>query len=679
MIVYDAVEVMEAIVNSTGALIYVIDLETFEVLFANDQCREVFGNVVGKTCFKVLQKNQFEPCGFCPIRQFGDPLSLPYGTNYEWKNRNSINNRDYIFNDRIIEWTSGRKAKVQVGIDVTEQVRLEENLITEREKTLWSFEALLDAMIEGLIISDENKKCTHVNRVAPKLFGYTREEMIGQDTLSFISPESYELVRAMIQNSNQEPYDAIMLRKDGSKFPAILRGRDLELAGEKIRVSAVLDVSEIKEKEAQILKLAHYDSLTGLPNRLLFQERLEHALGLSRRNGRISALLFIDLDRFKTINDTKGHGIGDQVLVETARKIMSVTRNIDTVARLGGDEFVVLVETLEEDERNASAKVCIVAEKILQALREPYRIENYDFRLSASIGIAMFQGNGETLDNMMKYADSAMYHAKESGRDSYRFFDPVLQQKIEEKMQVTEELRHAIENGKLAVHYQKQVDAQGNVVGFEALMRMYDSNEKMVSPGTFIPVAEETGLIIPMGEWILAQAMQRLVEWKEESERNRWRISVNVSYIQFEKANFVPMIEAMLAEYGIDPQLLRLEITESLVIKNTSEALAKINRLKSIGLTLSIDDFGTGYSSLSYLKQLPIDELKIDRSFVRDIADDINDRVIVETIISIGRQFGLEVIAEGVENAEQYEWLKRMGCRFYQGYFFGRPVRVEKI
>lgn len=335
---------MEAIVESTGALVYVIDLSNYEIVYANKKCIDEFGNIHGKTCFKVLQKEQENPCPFCPLnQQYTIPLSVPLGTTYEWENINSINNHHYMFTDRIMLWKDGRKVKVQIGIDITDQKELEKQILKEKDDFINSFKILIDSTLEGLIIYDENKYCIRVNAVAPKLLGYTEDEMIGKHGLDFIAPSSYDFVKSAIQINDQKPYEAEMIRKDGSIFPAILRGRDLILVNKKIRVSAIIDISEIKLKEKKILELAHYDSLTSLPNRLLLKELLTVMIKRIERNNSYGALLFIDLDHFKMVNDTKGHDIGDIVLIETAKRIQKAVRQSDITARLGGDEFVVLL------------------------------------------------------------------------------------------------------------------------------------------------------------------------------------------------------------------------------------------------------------------------------------------------------------------------------------------------
>ena len=668
---------MEAIVESTGALVYVIDLVTYEIIYANKRCIEEFGKVKGTTCYKSLQKGQDSPCTFCPLQQQDImPSSLPIGTTYQWENENSINHIHYMFTDRIMLWEDGRKVKVKVGIDISEQKKLEAKILEEKNSFLDSFKILIDSILEGVVIYDENKICIRANAVAPKLLGYSIDEMIGKHALHFIAPSSQELVKTVIQNCNQESYEAQMIRKDGTIFPAILRGRDLIFLGQKLRVSAILDITEIKKKEKEILQLAQYDSLTGIPNRLLFKEILSSMVKRSQRNDFYGALLFIDLDNFKIVNDTKGHDVGDEVLIETAKRIQNILRQTDIVARLGGDEFVVALETTNSDENMVIGDVNIIVNKILEEIRKPYLISDSSFRLTASVGIFLFKDHEYSIDELMKFADTAMYNAKENGKDKFSYFDPILQNKIEQKAILTQKLHEAIDKKILVLHYQPQIkskDGINSIIGLEALIRWKDSQKGMISPAEFIPLAEETGLIIPLGTWILEEVIKKIKNWENHDIKKDWRISVNISYKQFEKDDFLEKLEYLLQKYQINPSRLRLELTEGLLIKNTQTILKKIKDINNLGVTLSIDDFGTGYSSLSYLKHLSISELKIDQSFVRDILSDPNDAIIVETMISIGNKFNLEVIAEGVETQEQYEKLLLLGCCYFQGYLFGKP------
>ena len=666
---------MREIVETTGALIYIIDVSTYEIIYANTQCKKEFGDVVGKTCYKVLQKDRELPCGFCPLHQQDkNPSSLPVGTTYQWENKNSINNHHYMFVDRIITWEDGRKVKVQIGIDISKQKELELQILKEKNDFIDSFKILIDSILEGIIIYDENKYCIKVNGVAPKLLGYTQEEMIGKYALDFVAPDSQKLVKDNMQNHNQQQYEAEMIRKDGSIFPVILRGRDLVLLGKKIRVSAFIDISEIKKKEKKILELAYYDNLTTLPNRLLLKELLTVMIKRIERNNYYGAVLFIDLDNFKMVNDTKGHEIGDFVLIETAKRLQNSLRETDIVARLGGDEFVIVLEIPEHNRDIAINNISTAAKKILDEIKKPYLISNFDFRLTVSIGIALFKNNEFSIEELMKFADTAMYASKANGKNRFSYFDPVLQYLVEEKAHLFEKLHKAIEKESMVLYYQPQISIENEksqIIGMEALVRW--NSDKIISPSDFIPLAEETGLIMPLGEWILIKVFEQMKIWEKDLIKKEWQVSVNISYKQFEKNEFLDLLKSLIEKYQINPTKLKLELTESLLIKNTQENLNKIKEINNLGISLSIDDFGTGYSSLSYLKQLSISELKIDQSFIQDIVIDSNDFIIVETILSIGNKFNLKVIAEGVETKEQYEKLLSMGCSFFQGYLFGRP------
>ena len=664
---------LDFVLNEAAGFVYAIDAASHEILYANGSVSRVFGDVVGKPCYRALQCGLEAPCTGCPPMLSADD---PAGeTLVEWENTNTINQRTYLFNGRQLRWPDGRRVRLQVGVDITRQKALEAAVNEERRASLEAFEILTNSTIEGLIIYDENKCCIRVNSVAPQILGYTADEMIGMAALSFIAPASREHVQRVIRNADQSPYEAQMLRRDGSIFWAILRGRDLMLAGRKIRVSAILDISDIKEKEAQISHLAYYDALTNLPNRRYLKDRLDPALSAAARNQQVGALLFIDLDHFKTINDTRGHAVGDKVLIEAARRIRQHTREADYVSRFGGDEFVILLENLTPDTAEASQKAYQVAQKILLALSEPFLVDDFDFRLSGSIGIALFHGDTVSQEDLLRYADAAMYNAKDAGRNMARFFDPVLQQHAEAKALLIGRLRKALEREQLQLYWQPQVIAAGEtaIYGVELLARWMDGENGLIPPARFIPAAEESGLIAPLGHWVLRQAAQLLKAWEEDPIRKDWRVSINVSVRQFEDKDWVSRLADLLATYGFRPDKLCLELTESLLLHRTEESLRKLSQLRDMGIILSIDDFGTGYSSLAYLKQLPINELKIDRSFISEIDSDASSAILVRTMISIGLQFGLEVVAEGVETEAQYRQLLEMGCTRFQGYLFGRP------
>ena len=431
---------------------------------------------------------------------------------------------------------------------------------------------------------------------------------------------------------------------------------------------------ERNQAETEVYQLAFYDPLTHLPNRRLLVERLQQALSLSSRSGQHGALLFLDLDNFKTINDTKGHDVGDLLLIEVGKRLDACTREGDTVARTGGDEFVVLVESLKVRPAEAAAQAELVAGNIREALNRPYVINDYTHYISPSIGIVMFKGNQERLDDLLKYADAAMYQAKTAGRNAVRFYDPALQVALEARADMEAELRLALEERQFELYYQVQVDSRRRPLGAEALLRWHHPERGMVAPGLFIPLAEETGLIVPIGSWVLQTACAQLKAWASDELTRDLKLAVNVSVRQFRQPDFVAQVRRVVLESGVRPSHLKLELTESMVLENVDDTIAKMRELKLLGVSFSMDDFGTGYSSLQYLKQLPLDQIKIDQSFVRDIESSGNDATIVQTIIAMGGSMGLDVIAEGVETEAQREFLDEHGCYAFQGYLFGKPV-----
>jgi diguanylate cyclase (GGDEF)-like protein len=414
-------------------------------------------------------------------------------------------------------------------------------------------------------------------------------------------------------------------------------------------------------------------------------DRLAQALASSARHGRHGALMLIDLDNFKTLNDTLGHAVGDQLLIEVAARLKSSVREGDTVARLGGDEFVVLLEDLDEN-AHAAVQAEYVAYKIQTQLGRPYQLdvtldaENPGLRshhCTSSTGISMFQGNSFGVDELLKRADTAMYQAKAAGRNTLRFFDPAMQDAVKSRADMEVDLRKAVFEDQLVLYYQAQVDSTGRVIGAEALVRWQHPQRGLVPPGEFIPLAEETGLILPLGHWVLHQACIQLATWAAQPEKAHLTVAVNVSARQFSLPSLVEEVLALIEYTGAPANKLKLELTESLLLENTEDIIAKMIALKAKGVGFALDDFGTGYSSLSYLKRLPLDQLKIDQSFVQDIVSDSNDAAIANTIVALGQSLGLSVIAEGVETAGQRDFLESSGCHAFQGYFFSRPIPLE--
>jgi diguanylate cyclase (GGDEF)-like protein len=442
---------------------------------------------------------------------------------------------------------------------------------------------------------------------------------------------------------------------------------------------AIQDISAQKVAESRIQHLAFYDSLTSLPNRQLFIDRLEHTLAYSARTNKSGAVLFIDLDNFKTLNDTMGHDLGDMLLQQVAMRIAGCLRESDTVARFGGDEFVVLLHELSGNHQEAAAQARLVSEKILISFAHPFQFSGYEHHTSASIGVTLFDQQPTTVDEILKRADLAMYQSKAAGRNVIRFFDPEMQALIADRVEMEEDLRNGLRNDEFFLCYQPQVDNQGRLLGAEALLRWRNPRRGMIPPSTFIPLAEDSGLIVSVGNWVMYAACKQLVLWAQQPLTEKLTLAVNVSAKQLRQMDFVDQIVEVLNVTGANPKRLKLELTESLMVNNIEDVIAKMTELKNIGVGFSIDDFGIGYSSLSYLKLLPLDQLKIDQSFVRDVLTDPNDAVIARTIIALGKSLNLQVIAEGVETLSQREFLDNYGCDAYQGYLFSKPVPADEF
>ena len=445
-------------------------------------------------------------------------------------------------------------------------------------------------------------------------------------------------------------------------------------------VSTFSDISNLKVAESEIHNLPFYDPLTSLPNRRLLLNRLEKAGAAGKRNGQYGALLLIDLDNFKTLNDTQGHDIGDRLLVEVAERLKSCIREGDTAARQGGDEFVVMLEELGNDQAAAGVLAETVAEKIHASLNAPYKLtgEVEDYR-SASIGISLFIGQDKTIEALLKQADIALYMAKDAGRNAIRFFDNAMQVALDQRARLEAGLRQAINRKEFVLHVQPQVNADRQLIGAETLLRWQPPGEAMIPPGDFIPLAEETGLILPIGLWVLDTACAYLRVWAEHPATRDLYLAVNVSARQFRQPEFVGQVREALQRHSVSPRRLKIELTESLLLDNVEEVVAKMRSLREIGVRFSLDDFGTGYASLAYLKRFPFDQLKVDRSFISDITTDPDSAAIVRAILAMGQALRLKVVAEGVEVDAQHTFLIEHGCRLFQGYLFGRPLAFDQF
>ncbi|MGJ8620514.1 MAG: two-component system response regulator [Methylophilaceae bacterium] len=464
-------------------------------------------------------------------------------------------------------------------------------------------------------------------------------------------------------------YNSILIRK--------LEEKTLQLESANRVLSE--ENTKLKAAEKRIQHLAYFDLLTNLPNRRFLMDRLQQSLAANARLKSNGALLYIDLDNFKTLNDTRGHSVGDILLAEVAKRLRTCLRDGDTLARIGGDEFVVILENLDNDISKAAIIAESVCSKIIASLEPSFLLDGYIYHSSTSIGVAMFSNIAFTIDELLQRADIAMYQAKAAGRNTSRFYDPEMQSSLEERSLLERDLRIAISKDQLKIHYQVQVDDLGKYHGVEALLRWQHPDKGLIFPKQFIPLAEDTGLILPIGKWVMDTACAQIKKWENDTTTKNLQIAVNVSACQFHEPNFVEEVSEIISRYAINPSLLKLELTESLVLDHIEEAILKMHALKEIGVSFSMDDFGTGFSSLSYLTKLPLDQLKIDQSFVRNICSDPRDAVVVQTIIGMANNLGIDVIAEGVELKEQQMLLAKYKCKFYQGYLFGKPIPIEEL
>ena len=535
---------------------------------------------------------------------------------------------------------------------------------------------------EAMVITDPNSIILRVNKTFTDSTGYSADEAVGRKMSVLKSglhdAAFYTAMWECIKHTGTWQGEIWDRRKNGEIYPKWLTITAVtDTAGEVTHfVGTHLDITERKAAEEEIKQLAFYDPLTQLPNRRLLLNLLQQAKAASTRSGMYGAIMFIDLDNFKTLNDTLGHDKGDLLLQQVATRLSTCVRECDTVARLGGDEFVIMLENLNKTPQEAAIQVKAVGEKILVKLNQPYQLAGHEHHSTPSIGITLFSNHGRSIDELLKQADIAMYQSKASGRNTLHFFDQTMQTSLTARASLETNLHRGLQKKQFILYYQAQVDDAGRITGAEALVRWQHSQLGMISPAEFIPLAEETGLILPLGQWVLETACAQLVTWAKQRETAHLELAVNVSAREFRQADFVDQVLAVLERTGADPRKLKMELTESLLVSNVEDIIAKMTALKAKGVGFALDDFGTGYSSLYYLKQLPLDQLKIDQGFIRDILIDLNDAAIAKMIVALAESMGLSVIAEGVETEAQRDFLARHGCRAYQGYLFSRPLAL---
>ena len=559
--------------------------------------------------------------------------------------------------------------------------------ITEREhasRQLALVNFALNHVKEAAYLSDEKGYFKYVNDEACRALGHPREELLKLRVIDVdcncTQHEQWQTTWTNLRSQKTMTFESTHKARDGTIFPVEVSANYFEFSGQAYVLGLVRDITERKQVEEQIRNLAYFDALTKLPNRRMLMDRLGHARVSSHRTREFGALLMLDLDHFKSLNDTQGHDVGDRLLVEVARRLTGTLRQEDTVCRLGGDEFVVMLEGLGQDEQPAANQAEMIAEKVRHALNQPYSLNFNEakFHGTTSIGLTLFRGQDASVEILLKQADVALYQAKDAGRNLVRFFNPAMQAAIDSRIVMEAALRQAVDKGELRLYYQPQIDQHGSVIGAEALLRWLPPNQALVSPDAFIPLAEDTGLILAIGQWVLDTACAQLKAWEKDPRTQSLQMSVNVSARQFHQEDFVESVQRSLVSSGIDPARLKLELTESVVLDNVDAVVSRMQQLNALGIRFCLDDFGTGYSSLSYLKRLPLDQVKIDQSFVRDVPEDPNDAAIVRAIMAMSRSLGLQVIAEGVETQAQRDFLLQNACTVYQGFLFCEPIPIEE-
>ena len=669
----------ELILRYTADGIFGVDMGG-NTLFVNDAALAMLGftreQLIGRSIHDLTHhtttSGKPHPISDCAIHlTLRDHTPRRMGDDVFWRADGSAFPVEYI---SAPLWDGGIQLGAVVAFhDISEHKRAEEEL----RIAATAFEAQ-----EGMVITDARGVIQRVNRAFTDITGYTPEEAIGRTPALLKSGHHDHAFYAGMWNTLADSGiwqgEIWNRRKNGEVYPEWLTITAVKDATGEVThyVATMSDISRRKEAEDEIRHLAFYDPLTHLPNRRLLADRINHARLASARSGHHGTLLFIDLDNFKTLNDTLGHDKGDALLEQVAHRLKESVRESDTVARFGGDEFVVLLENLGQNPEDAVLQTRLIGEKILTVLHHPFLIAEHSYHTSSSIGATLFAGQKASVEELLKQADLAMYQSKEAGRNTMRFFDHHMQAMASARATMESDLRLALERGEFLLYYQPQVDGQGRTTGAEALLRWRHPKRGLVPPTEFIPLAEENGLILPMGRWVLETACDQLVAWSGDPATRHLTVAVNISARQFRHPDFAREVLDILQRTGANPRRLKLELTESLLLDDLEDVIAKMSQLKIHGVGFALDDFGTGYSSLSYLKRLPLDQLKIDQSFVRDVLNDPNDATIARTIITLARSLDLAVIAEGVETRAQRDFLAGEGCHAFQGYLFGRPEPV---
>ena len=672
---------LHAITQAIPDVLLVLDAQGryVEVLSPNDSALVASASVlVGQRLHDVLPAEQAER--FMQLIRDTLQSGQTHSVEYEMQTLSGLRQFEGRTQPLGVQ-VGGQAAVVFLALDITKRKQAESAL---RESEL-RFRSLLrnipSISVQGYL---QDGTTSYWNQASEQLYGYTAEEALGGNLLDLIIPPPMRNdvrthMQHMFATGEVIPAGELQLqRKDGTLVHVFSSHAYIQVPGHPPEMFCIdIDISGRKAAEDEARYLAFYDALTQLPNRRLLVDRLQQVLVNGARSGLTTAVLFVDLDNFKTLNDTRGHEEGDLLLKDVAQRLRSCVREQDTVARLGGDEFVVVLQNLSSDAPEAAAQARTLGELILAQLRQPYELAGHEHHFTASIGVTLLNHQRDSVDEVLKQADMAMYRAKDDGRNTLRFFDPDMQQAVNRRALLETELHNGLRRAQFLLLYQPQVDSQGRVTGAEALVRWQHPVQGMVPPSEFIPLAEESGLILPLGQWVMETALRQQARWQHDPLFAHLSLAINVSARQFLQDDFVAQVLALVQQTGANPAQIKLELTESLLLANVDSVIATMRALKAHGLGFSLDDFGTGYSSLSYLKRLPLDQIKIDQGFVRDVLLDASDAAIARSIIALAGSLGLSVIAEGVETTAHHQFLLAHGCQAFQGYLFGRPLTLE--